>query len=156
MNAKVKMNPTSVIKARLGIQKGGPAHAFFTNTCYRYMGQFVPGGIKGLLNQNVDIDTDKITYKSPYARYQYHGELYVDPFLKIGGFPIRGGKISFNPSDGIVEGFVSRKGVSKIASGKPLNYHTPGTGSFWDKKMWTSRGKEVVKEVQDFVDRGCK
>lgn len=144
MNVKVKMNPTSVIKARLGIQKGGPAHAFLTNTCYRYMGQFVPGGARGTLNQNVDIDVDKITYKSPYAHYQYNGELYVDPQYKKG---------AFYSED---YGYWSRPGISKIASGKPLNYHTPGTGSFWDKKMWTSRGKEVVKEVQDYVDRGCK
>ena len=143
-DVKVKMKPTSVIKARLGIQEKGPAHAFFTNTCYRYMSKFVPGGTKGLLNQNVDIDTDKIIYKSPYAHYQYIGKLYIDPKYKKG---------AFYSED---YGYWSRPGVSKISTPTPLNYHTSGTGSFWDKKMWSSQGDKVVEEVQKFVDRGCK
>lgn len=144
MKVTTKMNPTSVIKARIGIQNGGPAHAFFTDTCYKYMGQFVPGGARGLLNQNVDIEVDKITYKSPYAHYQYVGQLYVDPIYKKG---------AFYSED---YGYWSRPGITKMPTATPLNYHTPGTGSQWDKRMWTSRGKEVVSELQSYIDRGCK
>lgn len=152
----VSLKPISTIKARLGIQEGGPAHAFFTETCYKYMGRFVPGGTDGNLNQNVNIQTDKITYESPYAHYQYIGKLYIDPKYKVGAFPIRGGKISFNESDGLIEGFISRKGVEKMPTSKDLNYNVPGTGSHWDKKMWTSKKKEIIAEVQKYIDRGCK
>jgi hypothetical protein len=50
----------------------------------------------------------------------------------------------------------ARKNVAKVPTGKPLHYHTAGTGSNWDKKMWTAEGQDVVKEVQDYIDRGCK
>lgn len=45
-------------------------------------------------------------------------------------------------------------GISK--NGKPLNYKTPGTGSYWDKRMWTAKGKDVIKAVQDEINRGGK
>ena len=41
------------------------------------------------------------------------------------------------------------KGISK--SGKPLNYRTPGTGSYWDKRMVSAEIQDVVKEVQDYI-----
>lgn len=41
------------------------------------------------------------------------------------------------------------KGVSK--SGKPLNYKTPGTGDYWDKRMVSAEMQDVVREVQKFV-----
>lgn len=117
---------------------------FLTNTCYKYMGQFVPGGDTGFLNQNVTLKKDQITYESPYAHYQYIGELYIDPKYKKG---------AFYSED---YGYWSRPGIAKENSGKSLNYHTLGTGSQWDKRMWTSKGDQVVKEVQNCIDRGCK
>ena len=140
----VKIKPTSVIKARLGIQKGGPVHAFFTESCYKYMTSFVPGGVKSHLNQNIDLQEDKIIYQGPDAHYLYIGKKYIDPKYKIGAF--------YSPD----YGYWSRPGISKINSGQDLNYHTPGTGSQWDKRMWTSKGEEVIKEVQEYIDRGCK
>ena len=41
-------------------------------------------------------------------------------------------------------------------SGKPLNYHTdkhPLATSYWDKKMVTAEINDVVKEVQNYVNR---
>ena len=143
MKIRTKVKKASVIKARIGIETGGKAHKFFTNTCYRYMGRFVPKGDTSFLNQNVEIDTDCIIYKSPYAHYQYIGKLYVDPKYKKGAF--------YNED----YGYWSRPGITKIPTSKNLKYHTPGTGSYWDKKMWTSRGKDVIEEVQKYIDRGC-
>lgn len=115
----LKLKPTSVIKANLGIQPNGPVHAYFTNACYRYMDKYVPKR-EGNLRNNVDIQTDKIIYESePYAEIQYYGI-------------IRGNQI---PEE---------------------NYTTPGTGPYWDKRMWSAEGQDVVKEVQDFINRGGK
>ena len=36
----------------------------------------------------------------------------------------------------------------------PDNYTTPGTGTYWDKKMISIDGEDVVKEVRDFIKRG--
>ncbi|MEI3530683.1 MAG: minor capsid protein [Bacilli bacterium] len=139
---KRHLNPTSVIKARLGIQDGGPVHAFFTQSCFKHMSPFVPGGTKSHLNQSVDITTDSITYQSIDAQYLYHGKLYVDPKYKKG---------AFYSSD---YGYWSRPGIPKIPSSRNLEYHTPGTGAFWDKRMWASDESEIVKEVQNFVNKG--
>ena len=107
----VKMQPTSVIKARLGLEPNGKIQKFFTNTCYKHMDKYVPKD-EGNLRINVSIQANSITYESPYAHYQY-------------------------------------KGISK--SGNPLNYKTPGTGDYWDKRMVSAEMQDVVKEVQNYV-----
>ena len=68
----VRIQPTSVIKARLGIEPNGRVQRFFTNTCYKHMDKYVPKD-EGNLRTIVDIQPDSITYESPYARYQYYG-----------------------------------------------------------------------------------
>ena len=70
----VKMQPTSVIKANLGIEPNGRVQKFFTNTCYRYMDKYVPKDT-GVLRENVTIDSNSITYEQPYAHAQYIGEV---------------------------------------------------------------------------------
>ncbi len=140
----VKMKPASTIKARLDIQRGGKAHKYFTNTCYKYMSQFVPGGTMSIMNQIVDLQVDSITYQHPGAHYLWTGKLYVDPKYKKGAF--------YSPD----YGYWSRPGITKMPTNTDLKYHTPGTGSHWDSLMWTSKGDQVVQEVQEYVDGGCK
>lgn len=144
MKPKVTMKSASAIKARLGIQKNGLAHAFFTQTCYRYMSPFVPGGSISHLNQIVNIKVNEIIYQSPDAHYQWVGKKYEDPKYKVGAF--------YSPD----YGYWSRPGITKTPTNQDLKHHTPGTGAHWDKLMWTSKKKEVIKEVQAYVDRGCK
>ena len=68
----VKVNPTSTIKARLGIEPNGRVQKFFTNSCYKHMDKYVPKD-SGDLRAIVDINSNSITYEMPYARYQYYG-----------------------------------------------------------------------------------
>ena len=68
----VKMNPTSVIKARLGITPDGRVQKFFTSTCAKKMDRYVPYR-EGLLSEYHIYGTE-IWYEQPYARYQYHGQ----------------------------------------------------------------------------------
>ena len=68
----VKMKPTSVIKARLGLEPNGKVQKFFTNTCYKHMDKYVPQDL-GNLRTIVDIQPASITYESEYAEYQYYG-----------------------------------------------------------------------------------
>lgn len=115
----VKLQPTSVIKTRLGIQSGGPIHKFFTNECYKAMDEFVPrsaGTDGGSLRETVSIEVDKIIYESPYARYQYHG---------------------------------MREDGSHVVK----HYTTPGTGPYWDKRMWSVKKENVLQAVQDEINR---
>ena len=109
----VKLNPTSQIKARLGIEPNGRVQQFFTNTCYRYMDKYVPMD-KGNLRTIVDIQPNSITYDMPYARYQYYG--------------------------------IREDGTHEVK-----NYTTPGTGTYWDRRMVSAEINDLVEEVQDYI-----
>lgn len=134
----VKINSTSQIKIKLGIQPNGPVQKFVTNTCYKHMDKYVPYRI-GNLRTIVDIESDCIIYESPYAHYQYRGKLYVDPKTKKGAF--------YSPD----YGFWSRPNIKKEETNIDLNYHTAGTGPYWDKKMVSAEIKEVTDEIQKYI-----
>ena len=112
----VKMQPTSEIKAHLGIEPNGRVQRFFTNTCYKKMTRYVPKD-EGLLRTITNVKASTITYQSPYASYQYYG--------------------------------VREDGTHKV-----VNYTTAGTGPYWDKKMWSIHGQDIINETQDYVNRG--
>lgn len=137
----VQLKPTSEIKARLGLEPNGRIQAFFTNECYKAMDEFVPMD-NGDLRTNVDVQTDRIVYESPYARYQYYGKKMVMP---------ENGKSAFYSPD---YGFWSIKGGKKILTNEDLVHHTPGTGPFWDKRMVSVKMDKVLKTVQDEIGRG--
>lgn len=127
----VKMQPTSVIKARLGIEPNGKVQAYFTERCYTYMDKYVPKDM-GTLRETVTLTSNSITYEMPYAHYQYIGKLYVDPETGSSW---------------------ARKGAKKV----PTNIDLKQNGyPYWDKKMWSIHERDIVKEVQDFIDRGGK
>lgn len=106
----VKLNPTSQIKTRLGMNPNGKVQKFFTNTCYKHMDKYVPMDL-GNLRTVVNIKEDSITYESPYAHAQYVG----------------------------------------YTTGPVVNYTTPGTGPYWDKRMVSAEINDVVKEVQKYI-----
>lgn len=68
----VYIDSLDTIKRKLKINTDGPAQAYMTNVCYKAMDKYVPMD-KGDLRTNVDIQTNKIVYQSPYASYQYYG-----------------------------------------------------------------------------------
>lgn len=111
----ITIDSLETIKRKLKIQDNGPAQAFMTETCYKAMDKYVPMD-NGDLRTNVSIYTDRITYESPYAAYQYYGE---------------------------------REGGTH----KVRNYTTPGTGTYWDKRMISADIDNVVRQVQDYIGR---
>lgn len=138
----ITLKPPNVIKARLGIQPGGSAHAFFTHTCRLYMETYVPySGDTGRihLRENVNETVDTITYEMPYARYIYYGKKMV----------MSNGKSAYYSPD---YGFWSKKGEKKTLTSEDLVYHTPGTGPYWDQLMWSAEKENVIAEVQKYVD----
>ena len=133
----MRMKPISVIKADLGINPGGRVQKFFTDTCKNHMDKYAPRDT-GMLSDNVHIEANQITYESPYARYQYYGKKMV----------MQNGKSAYYSPD---YGFWSKRGEKKTLTNEDLNYHAPGTGPYWDKRMVSSEMQDVVKEVQDYV-----
>ena len=119
----VNIKPTSVIKARLGLEPNGKVHKWFTNTCALHMDKYVPWDtgslaetvvVNGTTTSNVTSDT--ITYEQPYAKYVYYG--------------IRDGK-ELNYQTDVHE----------------------NAGPYWDKRMWSAEKDIVVKEVQNYFDK---
>lgn len=44
-------------------------------------------------------------------------------------------------------------GVRDDGTHKVENYTTPGTGPYWDKRMWSAEKEKVVEETQKFASR---
>ena len=118
MPTRVIMKPTSVIKARLGLNPpDGSVQKFFTNTCAKHMDKYVPYK-RGTL-ASYHIEGYYIIYDPLYARYQYEGK---------------------------------RKDGTHVIKKRTLKYH-PRATSHWDKKMVTAEMSDIVKEVQNYINR---
>lgn len=48
------------------------------------------------------------------------------------------------------------KGMREDGTHVVKNYTTPGTGPYWDKRMVSTDMNNVLKEVQNYVNRGAK
>ena len=45
-------------------------------------------------------------------------------------------------------------GIREDGTHQVRNYTTPGTGTYWDKRMVSAEMQDVIEEVQNFVNRG--
>ena len=81
-------------------------------------------------------DGSSITYRGPYAHFQYVGEVMV-------------GTRSGSPW--------AKSGETKVGAGRALSYNgAPMRGRDWDKRMMADRGDEVVKAVASYVGGKAK
>lgn len=127
-NLKIKINDANKILKDHGLNQDGRVMQYLTTTADRLMNPFVPMQNGVLRRLKTYPSTTKIKYTSPYAHYQYKG-------LKAKG--------------------ASRpKGIKRKISNEKLNYHTPGTGPEWEKLMMEKKGKELIKDVQNYIKRG--
>lgn len=124
---------------------GRDGQLFLANTAARFMDPYVPAD-NLVLTQNIDITADNekgaIHYLSPYAHYQWEGELYVDP---------KTGKGAYTDGEGQ---FWSRSGIAKVPSGRPLQYSDfrhPLATSHWDKAMITARKHDLAEALNKYL-----
>lgn len=143
MKAEFKWD-RSLIKIASDVTGGREGQLFLATTAARFMDDYVPADNMAL-SQNIDITANEekglIHYLSPYAHYQWEGELYVDPKTGKGAF-----------YDG--ERFWSRPDVAKIPSGKPLHYSAfrhPLATSHWDKAMMIAKKNDLVRALDDYL-----
>lgn len=140
--------PINVIKADLGIQPNGPVQKYFTKRCADYMDQYVPFAEGQLAYDNRVIEDDKIIYQSPYAHYMYEGKV-MGPNIPI-------------KENGVIVRWISPKGKPKHYTGADIDYSKSiasghkNAGPHWDKRMWSAEKHNVIKEVQNYVNRGGK
>ncbi len=135
----VKLKPTREIIADLGLEPNGEVQKLFTTTCAKAMDKFVPYE-EGTLRQ-YKIIGDLIIYDQPYARYMYYGKKMV----------MSNGKSAFYSPE---YGFWSKKGMPKTLTNDDLVYHTPGTGPYWDKRMWSVKREDILKTIKSKIRRG--
>lgn len=115
------------------------------NTLFRYCDPYVPMRV-GNLAQTVDITSECVWYKSPYAHYMYEGIVYGP------NIPIYEGEGEAK----VIVGYYSIPGRKKQPTGKDIVYNHdqhPLADSHWDKRMMEDRGDEFTKEVSDIILR---
>lgn len=129
------------------LEPGGAVQRAIDESCIVYMDPYTPFQ-SGMLTNSIipsTIGTGEIIQDTPYARYQYYGELYVDPKYKKGAF--------YSPE----HGFWSRPKINKIPSGKPLTYNKnshPLAGAKWFERMKADHKEDVLRNAQKAALKG--
>jgi len=118
----------------IGLDKSGKVTRYLRDTVDRLSNPFIPFQSGGLRRLKTYPNTYSIKYTSPDARYHYNGELML---TKSGSS-------------------WAKKGEKKYRTGKKMRYHTSGTGPKWDKLMMQRRRNDVIRDVQNFINRGGK
>lgn len=133
-----KKSPKEIAKEKVG---GGDNMLFLANQAAELMDPYVPAD-NLVLAQNIVITADDerghITYASPYAHYQWEGELYGP------NYPITDG--------GEIVGFYSPP--HKTPTGKRLqhsDFRHPLATDHWDKAMMTARKDDLAKAYENHL-----
>ena len=134
VNVKPDINPETILKAR-GLGSSNAATKLLAETVARLSDPYVPmspgSGAHMKEGYTIASDGSSITYRGPYAHFQYGGEVMVG--VKTG-----------SP--------YAKSGEPKRGTGRALSYHgAPMRGKEWDKRMMADRGDEVTKAVADYV-----
>lgn len=128
------------IEKKFGLQPNGPVQRVVDELCITYMNEFTPMQ-SGVLESVAFISEEgHIVQDTPYAKYQYYGELYVDPITGKGAF------YSNN------YGFWSRPNTNKVPSGKPLTYDKskhPKAGPKWFERMKEEYKERILKTAYE-------
>ncbi len=99
---------------------------------------FQQGALRNSVNYPQGIYGGEIEYNTPYAHYQYMGEVY-------------GPNIPIYDSGGNLTGYFSPP--KKQPTGRPLHYHTEGTGDHWFEKAKEQHKDDWVRLVKETVGK---
>lgn len=100
---------------------------------------FQQGTLRNSVNYPQGIYGGEIEYNTPYAHYQYMGEVY-------------GPNIHIRDADGNITGWYSPP--KKHPTGRQLQYHTAGTGDHWFERAKEQHKDEWVRLVKQTAGRG--
>lgn len=142
IDIKVKINNVNKILKDHGLNDEGRVIQYARDETDRLMNPFIPMQNGTLRRLKTYPSASKIKYTSPYAHYQHTGDEYISPRLGVSGIPLKSGR------------WWSPKGEKKKKSGKKLNYHTAGTGPEWEKLMMKEKGKELIRDIQNYINKG--
>ena len=105
---------------------------FVAQTWARYFAKYIPTQ-QGILRSNFTTEPFKVTYESPYAHYQWQGELYVSPTTGSSW---------------------ALPGEIKVPTGKPLKYskeQNPLATSHWEVPAYDTFRDTVARQVTMYI-----
>lgn len=103
------------------------------DTVDKYCDPYVPMNAGVMKDHKTYPNNHSIKYMEPYSHYMYKGKLMV-------------------ASDGQC---IAKFGEKKHYTGKSLKYQgAPKRGAEWDKRMMNDRKKDLIKDVQNFINNG--
>ena len=105
---------------------------FVAQTWARYFAKYIPTQ-QGILRSNFTTEPFKVTYESPYAHYQWQGELYVSPTTGSSW---------------------ALPGEIKVPTGKPLKYskeQNPLATSHWEVPASDAFRDAVARQVTIYI-----
>lgn len=137
--AKLDIPDEKEILARLNLESGGLVQKVIDSEIIRQCEPYVPFDA-GVLTQsawaNTKVGSGLIVYNTPYARYQYYGEVYGPNFLvNIGG------EMQWR----------SKKGAKKHPTGRQMNYSLevhPQAGSHWFERAMADHKQDVLEAAR--------
>lgn len=94
---------------------------------------FQQGALRNSVNFPQGVYGGEIEYNTPYAHYQYEGIVY-------------GPNIPIKDAEGNITGWYSPP--KKNQTGRPLTYHTEGTGDHWFEKAKQQHKQEWIDLVK--------
>ena len=127
---------------------GGRTQKVIDSAFIGYLEPYVPMDgnhqmVTSLLSNKPDAGRGEIDINTPYAHYQYEGELYVDPITKKGAF--------YDKNSGR---YWSRPNIKKVPSGKKLNYHGGALrGDHFVERMLADHFEDILKAGQKEIDK---
>ncbi|MGF7145298.1 hypothetical protein HNQ56_003739 [Anaerotaenia torta] len=141
-DGRLELKPTDAMLKARGLEPGGRVQKFVDQECIRLMAPYTPflnGELEKSATQSTIIGSGEVKQDTPYARYQYYGEIYGP------SFPIY--------ENGQLAGFRSPKGLKKHPTGRPLQHNTafhPQAGPFWFERMKADH-KDNIREGAEKV-----
>lgn len=100
---------------------------------------FQQGALRNSVNYPEGIYGGEIEWNTPYAHYQYEGEIY-------------GPNIPIYDVDGHLTGYFSPP--KKNPTGRPLKQHTDGTTDHWFEKAKEQHNDDWVRLVKETIGKG--
>ena len=139
---KIHIDPEAIFLSH-GLNDGGAAQRFFTETINKRISAYMPYRSGALSSKLKRVTSPSgITISAPYARYQYFGKVMIDPAINAAGFLT---------SDNT---WRSRKGAVKVLTDRNLTYDTTKNakaGPYWDRRLMAAEGDAIIADLKAFI-----
>lgn len=119
----------------IGIKAYGKFQKHLAERAKEYIGVYVPIDSGRLVSTSKIIKGyTALLYDQPYAHFQYRGIVYVDPQT--------------------LSTFAPKGGTKVPVIGWQMQYQNPLATSYWDRTMMQERGKDLIRDMQRYLDKG--